>query len=70
MDRIKKLRFEALTKIEGRMKELEDKIEEVRTSTNPFDIEARIYFMKTLSRLLLDVAEEMHRKIHYENSTL
>jgi len=54
MKKVKEIQVKALDRIGGALAELE-------TLTNPFDIEAKLYFIKTL-------AQQSHDQLHALNS--
>ena len=65
---IKELKQEALERLGKRVAQQKQALDELDSLTNDFDIEAKLYFIGSLANQTKNLADDIHRHMHLENS--
>lgn len=68
MDKIKEQQLEALDVLGKQAADIERGLNDLAKLTNPFDIEAKLYFIASLGKRIETAATRLHAKMHTENS--
>lgn len=68
MEKIKELQLGALDTLGSLSARIETALDQLRDEKNPFDVEAKVYFIRHLAERLEKKALEIHGAMHLVNS--
>lgn len=68
MKKIRELQLKALDVLGRQAADIGAELDKLTNLTNPFDVEAKLYFIKSLGTRLATTAERIHKEMHLENS--
>lgn len=68
MENVRKIQFEALDALGARLAHLDHTLTQMSVEPNPFDAEAKLYFIMRQAERLTEMAKGFHNQMHDENS--